>query len=112
MPVDLYDLVNRNQRTVAVSIGTEPGDVIRVTYRPDKYDVQAESALNSANKEGLFVKGAAEFLASILVSWDLTAGGDPFPVNAENINAIGFPMAKKIVDALNADFVDATAKKG
>ncbi len=112
MPVDLYDLVNRNQRTVTVQIGPEPTDTITAVYQPDKYTVEAEAALTAANRAGEFVKGAAEFLASILVRWDLTAGGEPFPVTPENINAIGFPIAKKIVDGLNADFVDVTAKKG
>lgn len=112
MPVDLYDLMTRRGRALTISVGPEPTDTISVRYKPDAYTKEIEAKILAANQSSAPARGIADGLAALLDWWDLTAGGNPFPLTPENIEAIGLPICQLIWNAINADFVEADTKKG
>ena len=104
MPLELNDLA-RKVKTVVVSL--EDGDSFNVTYYPHKFTPEVNLALSFMFDEGTSVREAfgsfAGTLASIIKAWDITLDGQPWPVSAENINAMSDSVIQAMLGAIRED---------
>lgn len=111
---NLSQIITKREATLRVKLTDDRADDVTVAYRPDLYTTAIEATITEANERRMVARATADALGAVLVSWDFDRDGEPFPLTPENITAIGFPIAKKIWDAIAADVNGQTGdtKKG
>ena len=98
--IELSDLFARRVQTVKIQITEEAGDTFSVTYKPDAFTKKLQADLAVAPSEDAM----AVLLTGLIQKWDLTVGGEPYAVTAENLEALGLPLMTTISSVLMDDF--------
>jgi len=114
MPVDLKDLKLKLRRDVDVYLGDEA--ILTVSWATDKLDGSylRGSAVTDATIAALATDAAVERpdvvldlvrtqIIPLLTGWDVTSGGKPWPLTAENVASLGLLAVRAINRALGAD---------
>jgi len=119
MPFELSDLITKRVRTVAIPVTAD--ETFAVRYSPDAMTPDVWSNLQgwvkaNADQEADPFAVATYVIVPLVKGWDLTSGGEPYPVTVENVVALGLPLVAAIAGAIMTDFNDARdtrdAKKG
>lgn len=109
MPLSLSKLVN-NRALVAVDFGG--GDVLNVEYYPAKLTGQMLADMNSMSliaemapaAQNQAITASTAVLTTLLASWDfIDEDGEPLPLDAEHIAALGFGIQWTILGAITAN---------
>ena len=116
MPIELNDLILKRERTLNVPVTAGGDETIAVRWNPARMTRETFARLQEWQKdtEKSDPFEVAEYLICPLVTgWEITEGGKPYPVNVENVAALGLDLVVRIAAALNEDYaVAADAKKG
>lgn len=105
--IDLADLLQRRVRTVEIDIGDGSGETFWVKYKPDALTKEMQREIRDAEAEDTM----ALILLSFLADWSLTVDGKPFPITAENLEALGLPLQMAISAIVQEDFNNQTLGK-
>jgi hypothetical protein len=115
MPVDLGDIDKQATRELRLQLGAGEDDAITFAWSPARYTRKVHQALRSASEgdeQDPFAISEAS-LIPLIVSWDVTKGGKPAPLTAENIAALGLFICSKMTRLIMDDMGDfSDTKKG
>lgn len=101
MPLDLASLLRR-EAEVAVPYA---GDVIRVVYRPEMVTAAYRREVTAAGEDWGLLFAALE---RVVIGWDLTEDGRPFPPTAANLERLGFGLIAAVLGAIGEDVQNPT----
>lgn len=104
MPITL-DNLKKDVRTCTVEYN---GETAQVTYRPSGYTPEVEDRFQTYVQSSRSSNGFAEFLAGILISWDLLDdNGKEFPIELEDLRTLPGRFLTIVVNAITADMQEA-----
>lgn len=75
------------------------GETLTLKYRPAMITPKTYHKLAEADS----VDELSAFFADLIVDWDLTKGGDPMPVNKENVAELPMQLIRGISSAIMSD---------
>lgn len=101
--IDLSALLERRVRTIEVQVSDDPGDVLSLTYKPDALTMKLRAAMSAVPDEN-GEEAMAMLLDSLVCGWSLTVNARPYPVNRENLEALGLPLMGVLAVAVRQDF--------
>lgn len=109
MPVELKDLKLARARKIDVD-GYFAIDWNPTNMTPSVY-AALEAWRESADRDPFHL--ADVYLAPLITGWDIVDDGQPYPVNADNIKALGIDLVLRLGDLIDADYkLDRETKKG
>ena len=109
--VDLNDLVLKRTRDVYVALGDGYG--ITVSWNPDAMTPQVWAGFLEARSNSVDPFAIADgWILPLATGWNLTKGGEPYPLNAENLVALGLIIVRRIANAIDDDFGKAANPEG
>lgn len=92
---DLSDFVNET-KTEELEVR---GQLIQVEFDPDYFTPELEEAIAGAQKDKAG-RLLAKLVSDIVVSWDLTRGGEDFPPTEENCKTLPLLFLADLVNAI------------
>lgn len=86
------------------------GQEVNLTYDPSAYTPKLEAEVLKAAQEGVMGAGSmaiATLVADLVVAWDVTSEGEPFPPIVENLATLPVALlgaiVRKIAEALGSN---------
>ncbi len=95
MPVRVDELINKRKR---ISVEWE-GEKVNVTFRPFTRLMQ-ERATADGGRFGLY-----EELEALIVDWDVTENGKPYPTTVERLKELPLGFLIAVDQAINAELL-------
>ncbi len=115
MPLDLKDLYAGRQRRLTVDLGeNEAGEPLSLALKwsPEKYTKQVHAALQEARETRDAFLIAEAVIVPLVTWWDLTDGGEAYPITTANVEALGLFIGMQMMLAIEADFEVPANLKG
>ncbi len=115
MPLDLKDLYAGRQRRLTVDLGeNEDGEALSLAFKwsPEKYTKQVHAALQEARETRDAFLIAEAVIVPLVTWWDLTDGGEAYPITTANVEALGLFIGMQMMLAIEADFEVPANLKG
>lgn len=88
------------RRTVTVQYGDES---VTVTYSPSAITPKWEQEFVEAARDEWKSRAVIETLSRVVVDWDVTDGGEPYPPTVENLSALPLDFLGAVLQAIIAD---------
>lgn len=102
VPIRLSALT-ADRRPLRVAFGD---DALNLTYKPSAVNAVQEARELEEREKGLHLAAQARSLAEIIASWDLQDDdGQPVPVSAAVVGALGLDFTSKVTRAILADLL-------
>lgn len=100
MPISLSELM-QDKRSCEVKIGDETAQVV---YRPSAYTPIVEDALQTAIEGRRPGTGMAEYLAAIIISWEVIGDdGEEVPITKESLSSLPSRFLSEVSAAITDD---------
>lgn len=100
MPLTLTDLM-QDERTFTLTYLDEE---LEVTYRPSGYTPEVEDRFQSKIEANRSSNSFAEFLAGILVKWNLESeDGSPYPTDVSALRKLPSRFLSRVVSEITTD---------
>lgn len=87
------DLLFKRRATATIAYGEDDGQKfdIAIEFRPEIYDARLHNSIVERGKDATFDE-LTSALDKLLISWDLSHGGEPWPMNPENLRRLPIPL--------------------
>lgn len=113
MPIELNDLRLKRTRKLAVPIND--GETLAIEWNPSNMTPETFARMQewfkNETKDDPF-EGATYVICPLMTAWELTDGGEAYPITPENVSALGLDLVIQIGNAIMADYrITADTKK-
>jgi len=105
---EISSLTRQKPRTAQIDLGE--GDTINLTFDANAVTPHWMDEAQRRATENADVLSLSRSLAHVVLSWDVTDEGQPFPPTAENISVLSFSALRGFLDAVVTAAVPGAAE--
>jgi hypothetical protein len=114
VPIELNDLRLKRTRKLAVPIND--GETLAIEWNPSNMTPETFARMQewfkNDEKDDPF-EGAKYVICPLMTAWEITDGGEPYPITPENVAGLGLDFVIQAGNAIMADYrLAADTKKG